>query len=91
MICYNIVFSKGHGDVIYANIFALLAICAGNSPVKSPRKGKWRGALMFSLICAWIHAWVNNGEAGDLRRHRVYYDVTVLWWVILPMPSMLII
>ena len=29
---------------------ASLAICAGNSPV--PNKGQWRGALMFSLICA---------------------------------------
>ena len=23
-------------------------------------KGQWRGALMFSLICAWINAWENN-------------------------------
>ena len=28
---------------------ALLAICAGDSPVNSPHKGQWRGALMFSL------------------------------------------
>ena len=41
-------------------------------------KGQWRGALMFSLICVWIHDWVNNGEAGDLRRHRGHYDVTVM-------------
>ena len=35
------------------NISALLAICAGNSPVpvNSPHKGQWRGSLMFSLIC----------------------------------------
>ena len=25
------------------------------SPVNSPHKGQWRGALMFSLICAWIN------------------------------------
>ena len=48
------------------------------SPVNSPHKGQWRGALMFSLICAWINGWVNNGEAGDLRRHRAHYDVTVM-------------
>ena len=30
---------------------------------------------MFSLICAWINGWVNNGEGGDLRRHRTHYDV----------------
>ena len=34
--------------------------------------------LVFSLICAWINGWVNNGEAGDLRRHRAHYDVTVM-------------
>ena len=37
-----------------------------------------RGALMFSLICTWINGWVNNGEAGDLRRHRGHHDVNVM-------------
>ena len=37
-------------------------------PVNSPHKGQWRGALMFSLIFVWINDWVNNREAGDLRR-----------------------
>ena len=50
------------------------------SPVNSPRKGQWRGALMFSLICAWIKRWVNNREAGDLRRYRAHYDVIVMKW-----------
>ena len=35
------------------------------SPVNSPHKGQWRGALMFTLICARINGWVNNREAGD--------------------------
>ena len=47
-------------------------------PVKSPHKGQWRGALMLSLICAWINGWVNYREAGDLGRHRAHYDVTVI-------------
>ena len=41
-------------------------------------KGQWRGALMFSFICAWIDGWVNNREAGDLRHHRPHYDVIVM-------------
>ena len=41
-------------------------------------KGQWRGALMFSLTCVWINDWVNNGEAGDLRRYRAHYDVTIM-------------
>ena len=32
---------------------------------------------MFSLIWAWINGWVNNREAGDLRRHRGHYDAIV--------------
>ena len=48
------------------------------SPVNSPHKGQWRGALMFSLICIRINGCVYNGEAGDLRRHRAHYAVTVM-------------
>ena len=33
---------------------------------------------MFSLICASINRWVNNREAGDLRRYRAHYDVIVM-------------
>ena len=53
---------------------ALLTICAGNSPVT----GQWRRALMFSLFSTWINVWVNNGEAGDLRRHRAHHDIIVM-------------
>ena len=48
------------------------------SPVNSPHKGQWRGALMFTLICVRINGWVNNREAGDLRRHRAHYDIIVM-------------
>ena len=48
------------------------------SPVNSTHKGQWRGALMLPLICVWTNAWVNNRDAGDLRRYRVHYDVTVM-------------
>ena len=46
--------------------------------VQLPHKGQWRRALMFSLVCAWLNRWVNNGEADDLRRHRAHYDVIVM-------------
>ena len=32
----------------------------------------------FILICVWINGWINNGEAGDWRRHRAHYDVIVM-------------
>ena len=54
---------------------ALLALCAGNSPVtgefSSQRPVTRR--LMFSMIYASINGW-----AGDLRCHGVHYDITVM-------------
>ena len=60
---------------------ALPCFCARihRPPVNSPHKGQWRGALMFSLICAWINGWVNNRKTGDLRRNRAHYDVIVMF------------
>ena len=49
------------------------------SPVNSPHKGQWRGALMFSLNCVWINIWIDNRKAGDLRRDRAHYDVIVMY------------
>ena len=43
--------------------------------MNSPHNGQSRGALMFSLICAWTNGSVNNHDGGDFRRH---YDVTVM-------------
>ena len=49
------------------------------SPVNSLHKSQSRRALMFSLICAWINDWVNNGKAGGLRRRPAHCDVTVMF------------
>ena len=70
-----------HDDVIKSKTFPRYWPCVRGihrSPVNSAHKGQWRGALMFSLIFAWINGWVNNREADDLRRHRAPYDVTVM-------------
>ena len=48
------------------------------TPVISSHQDQWRGALMFSLTNTWTSGWVNNHEAGDLRRHRTHYDVSVM-------------
>ena len=70
-----------HDDVIKWKYFARYwPFVRGihRSPVNSPHKGEWRGALMFSLICAWINAGVNNRKAGDLRHHRAYYNAIIM-------------
>ena len=59
---------------------ALLAICAENSPVPGEFPAQRPVTRnLFSLICVWINDWVNNGEAGNLRRYRIHYDVTAMW------------
>ena len=72
---------KLHDDVIkWKHITRYWPFVRGihRSPVNFPHKGQWRGALMFSLIRAWLNGWVNNRQAGYLRRHRAHYDVTVM-------------
>ena len=75
-------FTIGHDDVIKWKHFPRnWSFVRGihRSPVNSPHTGQWRWALMFSLICVWINAWVNNRAIGDLRRYRAHYDVIVMW------------
>ena len=75
---------RHHGDVIkWTHFPRYWSFVRGihRSPVNSPHKGQWRGALMLSLICLWINGWLNNREAGDLRRYRAYYDVTVMMYI----------
>ena len=63
--------------------FALLAICAGNSPVPGefPTQRPVTRSFGVFLICARINGLVNNGKPGDFRRHRAHNDViTVVKW-----------
>ena len=63
------------------NIFRVTGHLSGEftGPRWIPRtKASDAGLLMFSLICAWINGWVNNGAAGELRHHRAHYYVIVM-------------
>ena len=61
---------------------ALLAICAGNSPVPGefPTQRPLTRSFDIYFDLRLNNGWVNNGEAGDLRRHRALYDVIVMSW-----------
>ena len=77
----NVYIISSHDDVIKWKHFQrywLFMRGIHRSPVNSPHNGQWRGALMLCLIYACINDWVNNREAGDLRRHRAHYDVIVM-------------
>ena len=56
-----------------------LAICAENSPVPcefpAQRPVTRSFDVFFDLV--WIDDWVNTRDAGDLRRYRAHYDVTL--------------
>ena len=62
---------------------ALLAICAGNSPVPGefPAQRPVAWGFMFFFICARINGWVNTLEAGDLRLHPVDCDAIVMFCI----------
>ena len=75
---YNIIIQ--HDDAIKWKHFPrnwLFVLGIHRSPVNSPHKGQWRGALIFFLIWVRINDSVNNHEAGDLRRYRAHHDVIV--------------
>ena len=60
---------------------ALLAICAGNSPVIGEFPAQRPVTRSFDVFfdLRLNNGWVNNREARDLRRYRAHYDVTVMW------------
>ena len=60
---------------------ALLAICAGNSPVPGEFPAQRPVTQSFDVFFD-LHLnkrLSNNREAGDLRRYRAHYDVIVMW------------
>ena len=80
----------GHGYIITSiagwryqieTFSALLALCDGYPPVTGgvhSQRPVRRSFFMFSLICARTNRLANNRDAGDSRRRRAHYDVTVM-------------
>ena len=60
--------------------FALLAICARNSPVTGELSAQRPVTRSFHVFfdLRLNKSSVNNREAGDLRRYRTHYDVIVM-------------
>ena len=52
------------------------------SPVDSPHKGQWRGALTFFFICAWTNGWANNQDFSDLRHNCAHYGDIVMQFAV---------
>ena len=73
--------TKEHDDVIKWKHFPRywpFAQGIHRSPVNSPHKGQWHGALMFSYICTRVNGWVNTRDAGDSRCYRTHYNAIVM-------------
>ena len=62
-----------------AYIFRVAGHLCGEFTVHRSLFTKASDAELWCFLWAWINGWVNNREAGDLRRHRAHYDVTVLF------------
>ena len=62
------------------NIFALLALFAGKSPVTSeiPSQRQIVRSFYVSLIWAFTNNRISNRDAGHLSRHGAHYDVNVM-------------
>ena len=59
---------------------AQLAICAGNSavPDEFPTQRPVTRSFDVFFDLRLNYGWINNPEAGDLRRYRDHYDVTIM-------------
>ena len=59
---------------------ALLTICARNSPCTGEFPAQRPVTRSFDILfdLRLKNGWVNNHEAGDLRRHHAHYDITVM-------------
>ena len=81
-----------HDDVIIWSISALLAVCAGNSPVTAEFPTQMPVTRRFDVFIdlPWISGCANNREAGDLSRHRAHYAVIVMTREILSLFSRLV-
>ena len=59
--------------------YALLAICAGNSPVTGEFPSQRPVTRSFDVFFGlYLHKRLSNREACDLRRHLAHYDVIVI-------------
>ena len=62
------------------NIFRVTGLLCGEltGPSEFPTQRPVTRNFDVVLICVWINDWVNNREAGELRRYRGHYGVIVM-------------
>ena len=81
------------GDVLTIHVFMVMSSNGNVFRVTDPLCGEFTGHRWIPLTktsdaelwwflwsVPWINGWINNREAGELRRHRAHYDVIVMWW-----------
>ena len=75
ILCTRYMMTSSNG-----NIFRVTGHLCGEftGPRWIPHTKASDAELWCFFICVWINSWVNNGEAGDLRRYRAHYDVIVM-------------
>ena len=75
--------SLGDPEWSMAQTVCMIMMTSSNGNITGHRRIPRTKATDAELWCIlwsapWINGWVNNREAGDLRRHCAHYDVTVM-------------
>ena len=76
--CYTYI---AHNDLIQWKHFRVTGLLCGEFTGHQwipLRKASDAEARCFLWSALWINVWVNNREAGDLRRHCAHYGVIVM-------------
>ena len=76
--CWLHMMTSSNGNIF--RVTGHLCLCAGNSPVPGEFPAQRPVTRSFDVFFDLhpINGWINNDEAGDLKRHRAHYDVTVM-------------
>ena len=81
MYFYNDLFNTGwtESSIMMKSSNENVFRVTGNSPVTGEFPAQRPVTRNFDVFFDLrLNGWVNNGEAGDWRRHRAHYDVTVI-------------
>ena len=78
-------------DPLLLTWYSMMTSSNGNNfRVTGPLRGEFTGhrwipftkasdtEVWCFFICTWTNGWLNNRDAGDLRRHPAHYDVIVM-------------
>ena len=80
IVCSTVCWSAGQRKHQSSAPLAFVRETTGHRWFPSQRASNPKFDVFFD--CVWINGWVNNRQAGDLRRHRAHYVGFIFWLII---------